>query len=199
MGVTVDLATRGGRRSSLKLSRTCFSVRASRAQGCLPITRARLIALLSSVTLLKAPRRMRFRGGEEALNHVEPGSRGREARMGLEPALYGRRLVGGIVVDDQVEIETGRGSMMISLRKRRNSRCRWRGMQVPITLPSSILSAANRVAPAADSQQALVNRRSNPLRRQPIARQQHDPCSPDHFLRAVSVPEQPLQLFDRPC
>jgi hypothetical protein len=54
---------------------------------------------------------MRFRGGEEALNHVEPGSRGRrevqmKARMGLEPALYGRRLVGGIVVDDQVEIET---------------------------------------------------------------------------------------------
>ena len=133
-----------------------------------------MIALLSSVTLLKAPRRMRFRGGEEALNHVEPGSRGRrevqmEARMGLEPALYGRRLVGGIVVDDQVEIETGRGSMMISLRKRRNSRCRWRGMQVPITLPSSMLSAANRVAPAADSQYALVNRRSNPLRRQPVA------------------------------
>jgi hypothetical protein len=29
-----------------------------------------------------------------------------KARMGLEPALYGRRLVGGIVVDDQVEIET---------------------------------------------------------------------------------------------
>jgi hypothetical protein len=65
---------------------------------------------------------MRFRGGEEALNHVEPGSRGRrevqmEARMGLEPALYGRRLVGGIVVDDQVEIETGRGSMIDQLEK----------------------------------------------------------------------------------
>src|SRR6266404_4769310 len=38
--------------------------------------------------------------GEEALNHVEPGRRGRgevqvEARMRLEPALYGRRLMGG--------------------------------------------------------------------------------------------------------
>jgi hypothetical protein len=31
-----------------------------------------------------------------------------EARMRLEPALYRRRLVGGIVADDQVKIEIGR-------------------------------------------------------------------------------------------
>ena len=31
------------------------------------------------------------------------------------------------------------------LRKRRNSRCRWRGMHWPMTLPSSMFSAANRV------------------------------------------------------
>jgi hypothetical protein len=28
----------------------------------------------------------------------------------------------------------------ISLRKRRNSRCRWRGVQVPMTLPSSMFA-----------------------------------------------------------
>src|SRR6516165_9521552 len=60
--------------------------------------------------------------GEEALNHVEPGSRGRrevqmEARMRLEPALYGRGLVGGIVVDHQVEVEAGRGLMVDQLEK----------------------------------------------------------------------------------
>ena len=55
--------------------------------------------------------------GEEALNHVEPGGRGRrevqmEAGMRLEPALYGRGLVSGIVVDHQMEIEIGRGLMI---------------------------------------------------------------------------------------
>jgi hypothetical protein len=51
------------------------------------------------------------------------------------------------------------------------------------------------MAPAADGQQALVNRRSNRLRHQSIARQQHDPRSPNHLLRRVSVPDQPLQSF----
>lgn len=46
--------------------------------------------------------------GEEAFNRGEPESRGRrevqtEAWMRLEPALYGRGLVGGIVIGDQVE------------------------------------------------------------------------------------------------
>ena len=53
--------------------------------------------------------------GEEALDHVEPGSRGlrevqMEAGMGFEPALYGRRLMRGIIVNDEMEIETGGGS-----------------------------------------------------------------------------------------
>src|SRR2546428_12338461 len=52
--------------------------------------------------------------GEEALDHVEPGSRGGrevqvEARMRLEPALYRRGFVGGVVVHDQVEVELGGG------------------------------------------------------------------------------------------
>ena len=42
---------------------------------------------------------------------------------------------------------------------------------------------------------ALTNRRSSCLRRQPIARQQHDQCSSNHLLRRVSVPDQPLQSF----
>ena len=88
--------------------------------------------------------------GEEALNHVEPGRRGRgevqvEARMCPEPALYRRGLVSGIVVDDQMKIEIGGVCGSISLRKRRNSRWRWRGRHVPMTLPSSMFSAANRV------------------------------------------------------
>jgi hypothetical protein len=53
--------------------------------------------------------------GEEAFDHVEPGRRGRsevqmEARMYLEPALHGRGLVSGIVINDEMEIETGGGS-----------------------------------------------------------------------------------------
>ena len=49
--------------------------------------------------------------GKEPLDHVEPGSRGRcevqmEAGMGFEPALYGRSLMRGIVVNDEMEIET---------------------------------------------------------------------------------------------
>ena len=55
--------------------------------------------------------------GEEPLDHVEPGSRGRrevqmEAGMGFEPALYGRRLMGGVVVNDEMEIETGGGLLV---------------------------------------------------------------------------------------
>lgn len=40
-----------------------------------------------------------------------------EARMRLEPAPYGRRLMGGIVVDEQVEVETRRGPMIDQLEK----------------------------------------------------------------------------------
>jgi len=82
------------------------------------------MALLSSATLLKVPRRMRFAGdlGEEAFDHVEPGRRGRcevqmEARMYLEPALHGRGLVSGIVINDEMEIETGGGLLVDQPKK----------------------------------------------------------------------------------
>src|ERR1700735_5874133 len=47
-------------------------------------------------------------GGEETLDGVEPGGRGRgeverPARMAREPSLHGRMLVGGIVVEDRVD------------------------------------------------------------------------------------------------
>src|SRR4029077_5039871 len=49
-----------------------------------------------------------------ALDHVEPGSRSRsevqtKALVALEPSLHRLGLVGGIVVDDQMQIEIGRG------------------------------------------------------------------------------------------
>ena len=45
---------------------------------------------------------------EEPLHHVQPRGRGRgemhlETRVLGEPALYGRMLVGGVVVDDQMQ------------------------------------------------------------------------------------------------
>ena len=48
---------------------------------------------------------------EQPLNQIEPGRgcRGEvqlEARMALEPTLHGRRLVCGVIVEDQVEVET---------------------------------------------------------------------------------------------
>lgn len=67
--------------------------------------------------------------GEEPLDHVEPGSRGRrkvqmEVGMGFEPALYGRRLIRSMIVNDEMEIETGGGCRSVNLRNRRKSRCR---------------------------------------------------------------------------
>ena len=49
-------------------------------------------------------------GGEEPLDHVDPGCRGGgevevEPSMRLEPPFHRRRLVRGVVVDDEVEIE----------------------------------------------------------------------------------------------
>jgi len=85
--------------------------------------------------------------GKEALDHVEPRRRCRcemqmEARVDLEPALYARSLMGDVVVDDEVKIKPF-GGLLID--QPGNSRCRWRGMHVPMTLPSSMLSAANSV------------------------------------------------------
>jgi len=55
--------------------------------------------------------------GEKALDHIEPGSRGRrkvqmEAGMRFDPTLHRRGLVSGVVVDNEMEIETG-GSLLI--------------------------------------------------------------------------------------
>lgn len=55
--------------------------------------------------------------GEEPLHHVEPGSRSRrevqmEAGMRFDPALCGRGLESGIIVDNEMEIEAGRGRLI---------------------------------------------------------------------------------------
>src|SRR6201993_2240044 len=81
--------------------------------------------------------------GKEALHHIEPGRRGRrevemEARMRLEPALHAGGLVGGIVVDDQVKVEIGRGLLIDEFEKAQE-------LAVPMARPSSMLSAANKV------------------------------------------------------
>ena len=60
--------------------------------------------------------------GKEALDHVEPrAGRGREvqmeARMPLEPALYRGGLVGGIIIDDQMQVEIGQRPLVDGLEK----------------------------------------------------------------------------------
>ena len=57
--------------------------------------------------------------GEQPLDEVEPGTGGRgevqrEAFVPRQPALHGRGLVGGVVVDDQMQIEIG-GSLAVDL------------------------------------------------------------------------------------
>ena len=75
-----------------------------------------MMAFSNSATLLKVPRRMRFRvTSEEAFDHVEPGRRGgcevqMESWMRPEPAFDGGRLMRGIVVDDEMQSETRRWS-----------------------------------------------------------------------------------------
>ena len=56
-------------------------------------------------------------GGKQALDGVDPGGRGRremdvEAGMPGQPALHGLGLVGGVVVEDQVQVEFGRGLLV---------------------------------------------------------------------------------------
>src|SRR6202040_2088051 len=60
--------------------------------------------------------------GKEALDHVEPrAGRRREvqmkARMPLEPALYRGGLVGGIIIDDQMQVEIGQRPLVDGLEK----------------------------------------------------------------------------------
>src|SRR6185312_8833481 len=60
--------------------------------------------------------------GEKALHHVEPGSRGRrkvqmKAGMRFDPSLHSRGLVSGVVVDNEMEIETGRSLLIDQFEK----------------------------------------------------------------------------------
>ena len=49
------------------------------------------------------------------------------ARPFGKPGFDGRRLVGGVIVHDQMDIEIGRhGGVEMASRKRRNSVARWR-------------------------------------------------------------------------
>src|SRR5262249_26934007 len=90
--------------------------------------------------------------GEEILDGVEPGGRGRgevegPARMARQPGQHFGVFVRGIVVMSStvwITLPAGTWRSMV-LRKRMNSLWRWRCMQRPITVPSSTLSAANRV------------------------------------------------------
>ena len=66
--------------------------------------------------------------------------------MPLEPALYRRGLVGGIIIDDQMQVEIGQRPLVDGLEKAEELAMPvGRGMHSPMTVPSSMLSAANRV------------------------------------------------------
>src|SRR5260370_15669518 len=60
--------------------------------------------------------------GEEALDGIEPRARGRgevedEARMARQPGLDLRMLMGGVVVDDDVDDLTGGGFRLVRLEE----------------------------------------------------------------------------------
>ena len=78
-----------------------------------------MMALLSSATLLKAPRRMRFRvisakkRSTMLSQEAEVGVKCRWKRgCALSQRFTRRGLMGGIVVDDEMEIEAGRGLLV---------------------------------------------------------------------------------------
>src|SRR6266404_5227719 len=79
-----------------------------------------MMACFNSSTLLKTPRRMRFlvisaKNRSTMLSH-EPEVQVK-ARMPLEPALYRRGLVGGIIVDDEMQVEIGQSPFVDGLEK----------------------------------------------------------------------------------
>ena len=88
--------------------------------------------------------------GKEPLDHVEPRARsGREvqvkARMPLEPALYRRGLVGGIIVDDEMQVEMGRRPFVDGLEEAEELAMPVAGHALPDDGTVGMLSAANRV------------------------------------------------------
>jgi magnesium-transporting ATPase (P-type) len=62
----------------------------------------------------------------------------------------------------------------------------------PVT--AAVIAACGRIAaaPAANREQALADCRRDRLRRHAVACQKHDARPPDHLLRRVPVPDQPL-------
>src|SRR5207253_1690112 len=88
--------------------------------------------------------------GEEALDGVEPGGRGRgvmegEAWMAPEPSPRLGMLVRAVVVEDHVNDLARRDLGLDSVQEADEFLCRCRCMQRPITLPSSTSNAANSV------------------------------------------------------
>ena len=89
-------------------------------------------------------------GGEEALDGVDPGGRGwREvhvdARMPGQPSLHSLGLVGGVVVEDQVQVEPGRGLLIDQAEEADELAARWRSVHWLITVPAFTSRAANSV------------------------------------------------------
>ena len=88
--------------------------------------------------------------GERALDEVEPGRPGRgevemEAWVAKQTALDRRGLVGGVVVEDEVDGQVGGHLGVDRSRNARNSLARWRLRSEAITAPLTVLSAANRL------------------------------------------------------
>jgi hypothetical protein len=92
--------------------------------------------------------------GEEALDEVQPAGAGRcevkvKARMRSKPALHGLGLVGGVVVEDQVDVELGRDLLVDPLQELLELDRAVAGMQGAVTLPEVVSRAAKRlVVPA---------------------------------------------------
>ena len=88
--------------------------------------------------------------GEEALDRIEPGCRGRgeverPARMPGQPSSDFGVLVAAIIVEDHMDQLAGRDVALEAVEKTRNSWWRCRCMHWPTIVPSSTLSAANKV------------------------------------------------------
>ena len=85
-----------------------------------------------------------------AFDQIQPGTAGGnevhvEPRMPLQPPLDLGMLVRGVVVHDQVQVQVRRRLFVDQLQELDPLLMPMRGMQVPITLPSGILKAANKV------------------------------------------------------
>ena len=88
--------------------------------------------------------------GEETLDLVQPGRRGRrevdmEPRVLFQPLFDLGVLVCGVVVDDQMDIERLGQLAFEPAREGKVLLRRWRFMHWPMTLPSSRFKAANSV------------------------------------------------------